>query len=188
MVQVMSKQYKAYKWKNGIPYGIQPVVAEGLSYKVISDPYFKRVSIEEYENECVTRIIYDSSLFDFRHLRAAEQIAWEKRIVSPTVTEIRNQDDRLILVEHYTFLENRCRLCEIRSPHGVVLGKQQMYYASLGDTFNGVILFDTNGQAVIQKKYALDDATGEFTDLIAESWEVTSLDHSTVLHEVKVVL
>ncbi len=186
----MSKLYKAYKWKNGIPYGIQPFEGqpEGPSYKVISDPYFKRISIEQYDNEHFTKIIYDSALFDFRHLRATEQIAWEKREISPTVTEIRNQDDRLILVENYTFEENRCRLCEIRSPLGVLLAKQQMLYTALNDPFNGVVLFDINGQPVIQKTYELDETTGEFTRLLAESWDIALFNYSAVLREVKVVL
>lgn len=173
----MSKHYKDYKWKNGIPYGIIPLETpiESLSYKVISDPYYKRISVEQYDKGAFSKIIYDSALFDFRNLRATEQIAWEKKTLSPLLTEIRNHDDRLILIEKYQFEEKRCRRCEICSPHGVNLAVQHMYYTAMKDSFNGVILYDSNTHAVLQKTYDIDENTGEFAALKSESWDVLTL-------------
>jgi hypothetical protein len=170
----MSNHYADYKWKNGIPYGVAPCepTEAAISYKVVSDPYYKRISIECYEKGFFSRIIYDSALFDFRQLRANQQTAWEKKSVSPHVSHIHNQDDRLVFIEEYIFADKFCRRCDIRSPHGVPLATQQMFYTTLKDPFDGVILFDINNHAVIKKSYELDKETGEFDELQSESWDV----------------
>lgn len=103
----MSKHYQNYLWQDGMPCGLSPTAPEGMTYKVISDPYHKRISIERYLEGQFLEVIYDSTLFDFRHLRPELQTAWQKTVVSETaekiISQIRNQDDRLILVEEYLF-------------------------------------------------------------------------------------
>lgn len=168
----MSNYYTDYKWKNGIPYGVAPCTPLDIAttYKVISDPYYKRISIECYEHGSFSRIIYDSALFDFRLLRPNQQVAWEKKSLSPQVSHIHNQEDRLVFIEEYTFHDKYCRRCDIKSPHGVPIAAQQMYYTALNDPFDGVVLFDINGHQVIKKCYDLDKDTGEFATLQSESW------------------
>ena len=46
----MSKHYRDYIWKSGIPYGINTVdVTDTLSYKIPMDPYRKRIAVEEWK-------------------------------------------------------------------------------------------------------------------------------------------
>src|ERR1700761_6362264 len=120
------KCYRDYVWMGGIPYGIEAIGAESsLCYKIPMDPYRKRISIEKYSYGKFQGVVYDSYLFDFRHLKAAEQLAWQKVIVDVgdenQVSLIRNQDDRLILQETYLFENNLCRQCRATSPHGPLL-------------------------------------------------------------------
>src|SRR5438105_2699280 len=73
-----------------------------VSYKIIADPYYKRISIEKYIQGSFNSLLYDSAIFDFRHLKPAEQNAWQKTTVNDeeakVICHIRNQDDRLILI------------------------------------------------------------------------------------------
>jgi hypothetical protein len=103
---MMNVFYEDYVWKNGLPYGVRPFQENqnnGFSFKIASDPYKKRVSIEKYNKGKFLDVVYDSALFDFRHLKLGEQFAWQKIAISETENEatchIRNQDDRLILIE-----------------------------------------------------------------------------------------
>ena len=106
----MNHFFSDYFWRNGKPYG-KGVIDEiqGKSYKVVSDPYFRRFSVEEYHKGKFQRIIYDSASFDFRHLSPLEQTAWHKEILSETADQvvclIRNGDDRDILKEINFFRE-----------------------------------------------------------------------------------
>lgn len=171
----MSEHYEDYVWKNGIPFGVRKCAPEeAATYKVISDPYYKRISIEKYVKGHFDKVIYDSALFDFRQLRANQQMAWEKKDVSPTVAHIHNQEDRLVLIEEYSFEGTHCRKCEIKTPHGCSVGMQKMFYTALKDAFNGVVLFDANQHQVIKKNYDVDPNTGEFSTLLSESWELSS--------------
>ncbi len=77
----MIKYYQDYYWKRGRPCGIHPVVDAkkcAYSYKIVSDPYHKRYSIEKYRQGLFEKTIYDSLLLDFRYLIPMEQAAWEK--------------------------------------------------------------------------------------------------------------
>lgn len=161
-----------YTWINGIPYG----VGEGSTYKIVSDPYRKRISLEEYEDGLFVRVIYDSALLNFRHLNPVDQMAWEKKQVGDKCY-IRDQDDRLLYIEEYAFdVSGRCKSCTIRSPHGVLLATSRLYYEELRDSFNGVVLFDVNGKAVLQKRYKMDEESGEFGELIAEERDMRKLE------------
>lgn len=177
----MVQFYKNYIWKNGLPYGISAcsgdALEKGMSFKIPSDPYHKRVSVEKYINGVFSSLIYDSALFDFRSLKQGEQLAWQKLTVNETENtaqcHIRNQDDRLILIEKYQFEKELCRECRAFAPIGVLLSTQKMFYKALNDPFNGVTLFDSNGHAVMSKHYEFDETTKEFTQLLKEDWALT---------------
>lgn len=177
----MSKFFEDYVWKNGKPYGITKKASQkdNVSFKIIADPYYKRISVEKYSCESFESIIYDSAIFDFRHLTPAEQNAWQKITVkedsSKATCHIRNHDDRLILVEEYTFEGNLCRECRSFSPHGIQVSSQKMYYKSLKDPFNGSILYDKNNYQVMYKIYEIDSQTNEFSKLLVENWDMTHM-------------
>lgn len=176
----MVQYYRDYIWKNGLPYGVKPCdtisYEKDLSYKIVSDPYHKRVSIEQYRDGSFSRIIYDSWLFDFRHLKLGEQLAWQKTTISEVdhtiICHIRNQDDRLLLVEEYLFEKELCRQCRAFSPLGILLSVQKIFYTELNDAFNGVVLFDSNAHAVMSKNYEFDEESRMFSTLLKENWEV----------------
>ncbi len=178
----MLKQYSDYFWKNGLPVGKAPLEADncvGTSYKIVMDPYRKRVSIERYQNrEQLEGIIYDSALINFRKLSPESQTRWQRVIEKETETTlqslIRDEDDRVIFREHATFLQNRCRECRIESPHGLFLAYQKILYTHLGDAFNGVVLYDVLDKPVMCKRYAYDEENQDFGELIHEEWEIDS--------------
>lgn len=183
--EIGTKYYADYFWKNGRPRGLNGTLnLEGTSYKVIADPYFKRISIEKYTNQSFVEIIYDSAIFDFRHLKPMEQNGWEKKTVSETeqesVCHIRNQDDRLIFIENYFFENQICRECRTTSPHGILLSVQHILYENLGDSFNGVILYDTNNHMIMYKRYEFDNATQSFQKVLEEC-----IDFSKAINESK---
>lgn len=174
----MSRHYATYVWRRGLPYGVNPFKEEGIphpvSYKVASDPYHKRVSIEKYEGGKFSCILYDSAIFDFRQLKQGEQLAWQKTMIAEgsesATSHIRNQDDRLILIEEYRFEGERCRECKAYSPIGHLISVQKILYKDMGDPFNGVSLYDSVGRSVMSKHYEWDDASKQFTTLIKEVW------------------
>ncbi|MBA3816099.1 MAG: hypothetical protein H0X29_06200 [Parachlamydiaceae bacterium] len=174
----MSKFFEDYVWKNGKPYGTTKKLLpkNEITYRVIADPYYKRISIEKYFDKLFDSVVYDSALFDFRHLKPAEQNAWQKVFVSQaenkTICHIRNQDDRLVLVEEYTFENNLCRECHSYSPHGILVSSQKIYYKTLNDQINGATLFDRNNHPVMYKTYQVNPATNEFSELIFEQWDM----------------
>lgn len=178
----MAQHYRDYVWKNGLPYGIQAYaegeMPSGICYKIASDPYHKRVSIEQYTNSAFSNVIYDSALFDFRHLKLGEQLAWQKTSISETentaVCHIRNQDDRLVLIEDYLFENGLCRECRALSPFGILLSVQKIHYKKFNDPFNGVTLYDSNHHAVMSKHYEFDEQTREFSQLLKEDWALTT--------------
>lgn len=171
------KLYRDYIWKMGLPYGVEPVEgSEG--YKIVMDPYRKRVCIEHYTLKAIPDIIYDSALLDFRHLRQPEHAAWQKSVVSETkdqvVCLIRDQNDRLLFIETHAFTDNLCRSCRVTSPHGIELSRHQMFYTLLNDPFDGVILYDSHGHPVMCKRYTYDKESQQFTQLLEESWQMAS--------------
>jgi hypothetical protein len=174
------RYYSEYVWKNGKPYGIAPAEhpEQGITYKVVSDPYYKRISVEKYFDQNFLNVVYDSALFDFRSLKPAEQTAWQKS-AQPGHSEkarcaIRDQDDRLVLIEEYGFDGIFCRECRSTTPHGILIAVQKMFYSSLKDLFDGVVLYDANSHPVIFKRYSIDPLTKDFSDLIEEEWDMTA--------------
>lgn len=178
-MQSMHHHFENYRWKDGKPVGTGKTDKEeaAVSYKIVSDPYQKRFSIEKYHFSHFEKIIYDSLFFDFRHLHEREQAAWEKERIDEkdhSITHLlRNNEGRAILLESLFFLEGRCRVCEIKSASGILLATHQVCYEDL-DGFNGVILFDIEKRPILKKTYSVDPITKEFTELLFESWEVAS--------------
>jgi hypothetical protein len=173
----MTVFYEDYVWKNGFPYGIRSMsenIKKDILFKIASDPYHKRVSIEKYYNGKFSSIIYDSALFDFRHLKFGEQLAWQKTSINESenqaICHIRNQDDRLVLIEEYRFEKNLCRECQAFSPFGVLISIQKISYKIFEDSFDGVTLFDNNNHKVMSKSYQFDEKKREFTMLLKEEW------------------
>ena len=177
----MHKHFRDYYWKKGKPYGIQVVNAKDqqVSYKIVTDPYFKRFSIEKYHFESFDKIIYDSLLLDFRRLTLKDQNAWEREIVQEDNDKqhclLRNEEGRAVLIEILTFSNDKCIACETKSIHGITLSKHCMYNSK---SFNGVILYDSNERPVMQKSYETDPETGEFTNLLEEKWDMSQNHYS----------
>ncbi len=174
----MFKYFGHYYWKEGKPYGsheVDPIV-NSISYKIITDPYHKRFSIEKYRYKTFDKVIYDSHLLDFRHLTLKDQMAWQREMLheeeNVATSLLRNQEDRALLLENLTFENNVCRACHTSSIHGIPLAIHRMYYRRLNDPFNGVILFDIEESPVMMKTYDVDPLTGEFTDLLKEEWNM----------------
>lgn len=167
----MSKFYEEYCWIDGQPYGVRPVDSAAVAYKIISDPYRKWITVEQYCAGQFSRVIYDSRFLDFRKLHPSEQVGWERErgleTADQAVYYIRNQDDRLVYKETQFFRNDRCMECHIHSPQGSLLSIHRMSYTDQGGEFDGVVLYDAHGRLVMVKKYALDD-NGQFAELIEE--------------------
>ncbi len=176
----MHKCYRNYYWKAGKPYGQELVVPESpLAYKIVTDPYGKRYSIEKYREGQFESVVYDSLLLDFRHLTAANQMAWQRENLQEEETCIvcllRNQEDRAILLETHHFDKGVCLSCDICSIHGLSLATQRLYYQSKHHPFDGVVLFDLENRPVMMKTYQVDPLSGEFTTLLTEEWDMQVL-------------
>ena len=173
----MTKHYRDYRWEDGAPAGLQPVeeIAHLDSYKIVSDPYHKRISIEKYVKGKFTEVIYDSQMLDFRQLKTPEQTAWQKLPIEEdqekTVCLIRDQNDRVLFIETHYFSGMLCRECRVTTPQGILLSTHRMFYSLLHDPFDGVVLYDANHHPVMLKKYTFDKETGEFTSLLEEVWK-----------------
>jgi hypothetical protein len=170
----VGKLFEEYYWKGGKPQGIRPTES-GTGYKIVSDPYGSRLSIERYQEGRFLETIYDSILLNFKKLKPSEQNAWHKEIVIETEysTEglIRNQDDRVLFKEVCVFEKRLCRECKVFSVQGILLSIHRMTYTKLGDKSNEITLFDSHDHPVMWKSYAADQETGEFTDLLEEKWD-----------------
>lgn len=173
----MHHHYQDYYWKMGKPYGLGLATpSDHLSYKIVTDPYHKRYSIEKYHDHSFQEVIYDSIFLDFRHLKPHDQLAWQKECLDEQADSViyllRNQEDRVILIETQQFQQNLCRSCSISSVHGILISTHRLYYTTFGDPFNGVILYDKEEKPVMKKTYQTDPDTGEFTSLLAEEWDM----------------
>lgn len=172
----MDQHYKNYCWRDGAPYGTEKTDSlQGKTYRVISDPYRKWISVEQYNSGNFESIIYDSYLFDFRTLKTLNQAAWLKETLSEDETKVRcllrNQDDRAVLIEEYTFKDGKCQECRTSSVHGLPVSYQKILYKEHGAPFDGVILYDTNHHIVMEKRYEIEEESGEFGELVSENWK-----------------
>jgi hypothetical protein len=172
----MIPHYEDYYWSQGKPKGlVKAAVDAPQSFKIISDPYQKHFSIERYEFGRFTAVVYDSYLFDFRLLKRAEEAAWQRETLRETTTSVRslvrNMEERVILIEEAHFQGDLCRFCKIFSPHEIELATQRIFYTSLGDPFDGVLLNDLLEHPILMKRYDVKPSTLEFTVLLEEIWE-----------------
>lgn len=104
------------------------------------------------------------------------QTAWQREILKEekefSHCILRNQDDRAILIEMLNFEGTLCRICKTHSIHGIPLSVHRMFYQSLNDPFNGVVLFDIENKPVMMKTYTIDPLSEEFTELLTEQWDM----------------
>lgn len=168
-------RFFSYTWMDGLPKGLEPFQEAKPYYKVISDPYRKRISIEKFNSNGVfSAIVYDSALFDFRHLKPEHQLTWEKECLKESEEAasylIRDHNGRAIVIEEYLFTKGRCRECFAYYPGGALLSKQKMFYEDFGDALNGVTLYDLEGNPILSKSYLFDQDTEQFTELLSEKW------------------
>lgn len=174
--------YKDYYWDRGYPMGKEKQKEkEGRGYRILSDPYHKRLSIERYEGGKYHSTLYDSHLFDFRHLNPQSQVAWHREVLEESeehlLCAVRNIDDRVIYLEESDYKQGRCLESRIYSPHRVLVGTQKVFYQDRGERWNGVLLRDGGGKVVMWKLYEVGE-DGEFAHLIKESWKVVSEEES----------
>lgn len=162
--------FRNYFWKEGKPVGKDPSDATGETFKVITDPYRKRFSVESYSAGKFVDVVYDSNLFDFRHLKSAEIEAWQRECIDglPNRSLIRNIDERVILMEEAHFEGDLCTGCTLYSPQGIWIATQKMHLTSKGDAFNGVSLMDKLKRPVLIKEYSIEE--GAFSLLLQEKW------------------
>lgn len=147
-----------------------------ILYKIVSDPYFKRMSIEKYLSGKFSEVIYDSAVLDFRHLQPIDQLGWEKERIEEDEKRawfwIRNQDDRIILQEECLFEQGRCRECRIYSPFGSFLSYHRLFYIEMGDEFNGTLLIDCNDRPVFLREFESYNPIEGFHKPVREKWEM----------------
>ncbi len=155
-----------YTWRDGLPYPNDHVSLAGqaVCYRVVHDPYHKRVSLERYQNGQFDAVGYDSALLDFRQLGETQQALWRAEDGL-----VRDENDRVILRESYDFEGDRCRQCVMCSPQGIPVAVQKIYYEDLGDAFSGVILYDPWDRPVLLKRYRLS-SDAQFGELLEERW------------------
>lgn len=175
----MHKNYRDYFWKNGYPYGVGVVSEDpvGVTFKIVTDPYWKRVTIERYENGKFIKLDYDSQMLDFRKLKPDNQSQWQRETLAESpetvVSLIRDQDDRVILKETLKFQSDLCRECLVSTPNDYPISMHRMFYKILNDPFDGVVLYDLNEKEVMRKSYAFDETVREFTEMLKEEWDFT---------------
>lgn len=176
----MHPLYRDYIWQKGVPTGCGRLTAEEATttpffYKIVTDPYRKRFSVERYNAGRLDRVVYDSLLLDFRHLKPSDQQGWQRELISQSdltqVCLIRNQEERVLYRELLRFEGHLCRECRIVSLQDVLLSTHCMRYTALGDRFNGILLHDCNDHIVLAKRYA-SGADGDFTELLEERWDL----------------
>lgn len=178
----MITHYQNYFWKNGRPQGQGKVIPSDepltQSYRIQTDPYHKRYSIELYAGRRLKKVVYDSLLLDFRRLKESEQQGWQRECIRQEGAKssfwIRNQEDRAILREKLEFNGSLCRKCRIYGPQGLLLATQTMFYTVLGDAWNGVLLHDRHQHLVLAKRYLAGD-DGVFQELLEERWDLPCL-------------
>lgn len=165
--------FRDYRWKNGKPYGVDRSNGkEGIAFRLVSDPYQKWLSIEEYCEGIFRRILYNSHFLDFRILKAAGgQPAWRRERINEVEGWIFNEDDRLILQERCCFEGVFCLECQIFYPGGPLIALEKMSYLERGDGFNGLVLYDISGRPVMRRTYR-ECIEGNFEEFEKQEWDV----------------
>lgn len=174
----METLYADYFWQKGVPKGRRKIgvpPSSAICYKIITDPYRKRFSIEQYEKGAFKQVVYDSIYLDFRRLKPSEQQGWQQEVISQSDREIvcliRNQEERVLYREIQEFEGSFCRSCSLYAPQGLLLSIHRMSYTALGDAFDGTLLYDGHTRLVLAKRYQSSEQ-GEFTELLEERWDL----------------
>lgn len=134
-----------------------------FAYRILADPYNKRISIERYRFGRFDGLIYDSLFLDFRTLTERDQKAWSQEELpqddSRLTILVRDMNERVLYLEENHFNEEgRCIRCDIKTPNGWLLASNHILE-------DGVELYDCAGKLVGKKKYAVDE-NGVFRDLL----------------------
>ena len=158
MMQLMYIHYLNYYWDQGIPKGTDPVdPAVPISYRITSDPYRKRITIEKYHHNQFYSIVYDSNLFDFRKLSPAIQESWERVSLSESEDQltclIKDENDLAVCIEVHTYEKGMCTLCEYKTASNqFLIATQKLYYQKEGHPKDVGILYDMEGKIVFEKE------------------------------------
>lgn len=116
-----------YYWQDGEPKGLGKCEeTASRAYRIVQDPYRKRLSVELYSEGSFQQVLYDSGVFDFRDLKPERQTAWKKEPFGEQKALIRNEHDRVILLEDYGAKDSRPGCCMICSPTGLTVAKQEI--------------------------------------------------------------
>lgn len=171
----MEHYFCDYCWRKGRPYGKkQTERSASVAYKIVTDPYHRRYSIERYVSGRFESVVYDSILLDFRRLNESWYDAWERELVESSerhvVTILKDEEGRARIRETSHYRGGVPVQCDLESIHGVLVAVQKIYRTSFDDPWNGVILLDREGRPVMQKLYDIVDV-GEFGALREEHWE-----------------
>ena len=179
----MHHLFKDYFWQKGKPRGREKLEEDAfaqtdISYKIITDAYHKRYSVERYRFGEFDLVLYDSILLDFRHLKPQNQQAWRSALSHEAdnlkTCLVRDQNDRIVFIEEHLFENGLCRECRVFSPQRQLLSIHKVYYTKFGDPDNGVILYDLDHRPVLIKLYECDKE-GLFTDLKEEIQDMSDL-------------
>lgn len=162
-----------YVWVNGRPKGLMPTTLEeslkSTVYKIVKDPYGKRISLERFQSGHFLDCAYDSHLFDFRVLSSNRESSWQK-IESESINQpsslIIDHDDRTIAKEFYHFENGLCTECRIHYPEGPLVARQRIIYHE-DKTLKAMLLFDVLGSCAGIKIF---DPEG---NCIFESWDMS---------------
>lgn len=170
----MFPHFKEIFWKNSRPQGrtlVQEPREEALSYTIIHDPYYKRISVERYKRGIFDQTVYDTALFDARSLTEREQLQWQRIAISENEEErvdaLKDGNHRTLYLEKQRFEKGFPRACSFFSPHGLFLAKSSLFYELLGDSWSGVLLEDSEGRPILKKCYSANQE-GAFIDLKEE--------------------
>jgi hypothetical protein len=160
--QEMSEHfYRDYAWKKGSPHGFKRGAhLKGISYRILSDSYQKKVVIERYKNRKFDLCIYDSSLIDFRKLKNqegkelwySEELSFKKSDLESAL--VRDECDRAVVIERYHYLEGTLVETEIFTPHQILIARQKFTYFSEDQLL--MKFYDVEGKLVFEER--LDQA------------------------------
>ena len=148
--------YKDYAWKKGCPYGLEKGInLKGISYRILSDSYQKKIVIERYKKGKFDLCIYDSSLIDFRKLKNQEgKELWYSEELNFESALIRDECDRAVFIERYHYIERDLVETEIFTPHQILVARQKFTYLPEGKLL--MKFYDVEGKLVFEER--LDQA------------------------------
>lgn len=156
-----------YRWSKGKPLALKGTAGP---FFIIQDPYGKRISIERRTSQEPLEIVYDSALFDFRWLKQIEEQLWQRIPYGGRYAYIRSPEERTLLIEEMGHNEKGNPRCLWRSPHGILVARQEIYLTASEDPFNGVALYDNTDRPIWVKHYRLDP-NGAFGELWIDGWD-----------------